>query len=142
MVRFYVGSRAIVLPERAREIVDSYQNQSPQFFQVRDWSERYFGISRGWAVYRIWIYYVAITAVLLLPIAKRRFLLDPVIWLSTSAVMYTLPYLLLANSAQFRYLYWPALALFCAFVLRLDAILSYWRARRSAANSQVAAVAP
>lgn len=139
MNRFFVGSRSIGLPERARDIVSSYENQSPQFFRIRSWSEWYFGLSRDWPVYKIWIYFVAMGALIPLPIAKRRALFDPVIWLSTSALLYTLPYLLLANTAQFRYVYWTALALFCAFVLRLDAVLLYWRARASTNPAQVPA---
>jgi hypothetical protein len=39
---------------------------------------------------------------------------------------------LLANSPHFRYFWWAALAMFVAFILRVDAIIQRWRPAREA----------
>jgi hypothetical protein len=125
MSQFYIGSGGFQLPDRARQIVGFYENQSPQYFRLREWSENYFAMSAGWPVYKLWTYFAFFAFLLLFRTGTPLSRFNPVVWFSLSALFYTIPYLPLTNSAQFRYVYWAALALFCACVLRLDAILQY-----------------
>ena len=93
------------------------------------------GASRSWPVYRLWVYIVVLAAALLIPAHRSSAIRAPVIWLTASAICYLLPYIIFANSAHFRYVWWPALAIFTASILRIDAIL---RLRTEARNADEA----
>lgn len=135
MNRFYVGARTIQLPDRARAIMTTYENMGRPFLDVRNFFEAYAGLSRGWPAYRLWIYIVVVAALFAVPAPRPPAIADPAVWLTVSAVCYLLPYLVLANSAHFRYVWWSAFAMFTASVLRIDAILQYLRTKRMADGS-------
>jgi hypothetical protein len=127
---FYTGAHAIPPPPRVAEMLEAYHKLSPQFFTMRKQAEAYFDRSQTWIVYKFWPYAVVFLALWLVPVPRPPAALDPVVWLAASMLVYVLPYLALANSAQFRYLWWPALALFAASVIRLDGVLAYRRTGR------------
>lgn len=130
MTRFLVGAGSIQLPDRASAIMATYENMGPPFLDVRNFFEAYFGLSRNWPVYRIWVYMVVLAAVFAIPTPRSPTIENPAVWLTASSIFYLLPYLLLANSALFRYLWWPALAMFTASILRIDTVLSCLRPKQ------------
>jgi hypothetical protein len=132
-MRFYVGTRGIQSSPRAEEMLKAYAGLSPQFFELRDFFESYFLLSWTWPTYKLWVYVVIFAGLMAFPAPRPPVLTDPAVWLATSAAFYVAPFLMLANSAHYRYLWWPTLALFCASILRLDAILAFRRVQRTAA---------
>jgi hypothetical protein len=129
MSRFFTGLPQIPfpLPAREKELLAVYRNQSPEFFAWRESFENYFARTSGWPIYKIWPYFVFTAIVFAFPALRGRVATDPAVWLCMSAIGYALPYVPIGSAAQFRYFWWTALALFCALVIRLDAVLEYLR---------------
>jgi hypothetical protein len=71
-----------------------------------------------WGMFKLWPYVAIATAAFLLFPPKRG--TDPSVWLFASAIAYATPYILIAGSAEFRYVWWTALACLLAFVFRMD----------------------
>ena len=118
------------MPERVNDVVQTYLRIDRPFLQIRTFFERYFRESLNWPLYRPWVYIAALTVAFAIP--GSRVTHPAATWLTASVVCYLLPYVLLANSPHFRYFWWAALAMFVAFILRVDAIIQRWRPVREA----------
>jgi hypothetical protein len=129
-LRFFDRMTAIPMPERVNDVVQTYLRIDRPFLQIRTSFERYFRESLNWPLYRPWVYIAALTVAFAIP--GGRVAHPAATWLTASVVCYLLPYVLLANSPHFRYFWWAALAMFVAFILRVDAIIQRWRPAREA----------
>ena len=104
------------------ELISEYNKIAP-YLIFKDASELYFSKTSSFIFYRFWVYIAfSIAIFILMKCLRLKYDLAPKILLSSS-VLYILPYIILANSAQFRYVYWPALALYIIFFINLDKII-------------------
>ena len=104
------------------ELVAEYNLIAP-YLILKDILESYFGATAKFPFYRYWVY-LLLNLVVFLYISKIKLKVHfPINILTFSALLYTLPYLILANSAQFRYIYWPVIAFYIVFFINLDQIL-------------------
>jgi hypothetical protein len=112
MSRFYTGDLTMPKVPRMEAMLASV-NPLP-------WGplERYLDQANQWGMFKLWPYVAIGTAAFLLFPPKRW--TDPSVWLFASAIAYAAPYILIAPAAQFRYVWWSALACLLAFVFRMD----------------------
>jgi hypothetical protein len=104
------------------ELIGEYNKISP-YLIYKEISEVYYSKTSTFIFYRFWVY-ILITIAMFICMGYLKLKYDFYLKiLIASSVFYTLPYLVLANSAQFRYVYWPALALYIIFFINLDKII-------------------
>ena len=112
------------------ELVNGYENIKSYLYLKEVFSD-YFASSADSIFYRYWIYILLNIIIYILMISKgiRLSILAKI--LAFSSILYVLPYFFLANSAQFRYVYWPALACYILIFINLDKLiikkLHIWR---------------
>jgi hypothetical protein len=121
--------------ERMQSLVRSLHALGPNYWAFHTWLEKQFSVTPYWPIFRFWIYSLA--ALIAFIIVRPKRWLDPSVCFAASAVMYLLPYVAVSAAAAFRYLFWCALALFLATVLRIDDGVSR-RGRKNDNASQAA----
>ncbi len=105
------------------ELINEY-SEIKKYLYIKEYFNNYFSLSSNSIFYRFWIY-IAINIIVFTYMVRKKIEI-PIYTriLAYSSILYVIPYLILANSAQFRYLYWPALACYIMFFINLDSIIS------------------
>jgi hypothetical protein len=105
------------------ELINGYKDIKPYLY-IGEYFNKYFSITSNNIFYRFWIY-ILLNLLVYIYMVRKEFGMQPYTKaLVYSSILYTLPYIILANSAQFRYVYWPALACYVMLFINLDNIIS------------------
>jgi peptidoglycan/LPS O-acetylase OafA/YrhL len=76
-------------------------------------------------LYKIWIYILfTIIILLILKLFKKEYINDEYSILFYSGILFCLPFIVLANSSHFRYVWWTAVALYFYIFIKIDLIVN------------------
>jgi len=103
-------------------LVEEYKSIEP-YLLLKHSFELYFSKTASFPFYRYWIYLFC-NLILFVYIVKNKIKVSSSVYILTfSSILYTLPYLVIANSAQFRYVYWSVLSFYIIFFINIDKIM-------------------
>jgi hypothetical protein len=112
-------------PQRLQELLRSLERIDPVVVAIRQSLIAGFFLFRDTLLFRPWFYIVLLVTGFVYLGRQEAFPLSRLSWyLGGSAVLYCLPFLLLATSGHFRYVWWPVLATLTAVLFRLDETLA------------------
>lgn len=125
MVGPYINYEKIDAQEQIKLMINKYVEFSLKYLDYQKYFRGYLLKTNNIILYKIWIYFIIVLAILIT--IKYRYkakIHDQYSILIYSGIFLCLPFMILANSSHFRYLWWTAISLYFYIFIKLDSIIS------------------
>jgi hypothetical protein len=123
MVGTYNDYKKIGENEEIKLMVNKNIEFSIKYLNYQKYFTQYLSKTNNIFLYKIWTYFfILIIIILILKIVFKEAILDRYSIFLYSGILFCLPFIILANSSHFRYVWWTAMALYFYTFIKLDLI--------------------